>query len=308
MKLLLACLGWAFFCLPQVQATAADSIHGLPGCEAVADLEPFQFHYFGRTIPEAIAHAATENDWPTIRVLIWDNADPAWVRSSAWYDSAVREKRNAELLKAAAGGDDERVLAAIEAGADVNVMAGVDNYMSPLIWAAACDHASTVELLITHGADVNIAGRSELSHGGILDNHTPLIAAADQANDEIVEILLKHGANPNAQSWVISDLETDKPAWRPWNTPLLASGSMRTTEILLAHGADPNITRYDGTSALMEVGGVDQYAWSKLLLAHGASPRQRNREGDTAADIARRRFDAALAELIENWAGDQKPK
>jgi ankyrin repeat protein len=312
MKRLLAYLSCIFLCLPQLQATAGDSIYSTPNldCAGIAGSEPWDLVPYGGKITDFMASALAWNDWTLVRMLIWMRADPEWVRGSQFYEAALREIPNVELVEAATAGDDDRVLATIEAGADVNVKPNVGEFMPPLIRAAACDHVSTVELLIAHGADVNIAASADSGGRGAIEGHTALIAAAHYANDEIVEILLERGANVNAREYTIHDVEA--PERLPWDTPLLAAGSMRTAEILLAHGADPNALKWNGTSALMEVASGARYEWCKLLLTHGADPKPIDIYGHTAAELARKAFDgemgARTADLIENWgAGDQKP-
>ena len=54
--------------------------------------------------------------------------------------------------------------------------------------AASKSNKEMIELLIEHGADVNVADE----HG-----KTALIVAAENSNKEMLELLIKHGANIN---------------------------------------------------------------------------------------------------------------
>ena len=56
---------------------------------------------------------------------------------------------------------------------------------TPLHWAAERDHKSVVEMLISHGADVNTRD---------YDGRTALSLSKEGGHAEIVELLRKHGA------------------------------------------------------------------------------------------------------------------
>jgi ankyrin repeat protein len=303
MKRLLTSLALILVGVTQQPASAAETLH-TPDleCRVAASIDPPDLEARFEGITDVLAHALAWNDWKRVRQLVWRGVDPEWVRGSQFYEAARREAPNVELVKAAAAGDDVRVRAALKAGANVNVTAEVDEYMSPLIWAATCDQLRTVHLLFEHGADANVAANAyDTERNWAIIGHTALIAAAYYANLEVVDILLKRGANVNAQEYAIPDTTVENPKRRASDTPLLAAGGIRTAEILLAHGADPNALKWDGTSALMEVASLSERQWSKMLLEYGALPKLRNIYGDTAASMARRRFDNALADLIEGW-------
>ena len=290
--------------LAQPPAFAAETIHASPDydCALIANTAPPDLGDRFEGITDVLAHALAWNDWTRVRQLIWRGVDPEWVRGSQFYEAALREAPNVELVKAAAAGDEVRVKAALKAGANVNVTAEVDEYMSPLIWAATCDQSQTVDLLFDHGADATVAANAyPPERNSAIIGHTALIAAAYYANVEIVDVLLKRGANVNAQEYAIRDTTVENPRKLPWDTPLLAAGGIRTAEMLLDRGADPNARKWDGTSALMKAASLSERQWSMMLLEYGAVPKLRNIDGATAADLARKRFDNALADLIESW-------
>ena len=175
------------------------------------------------------------------------------------------------------------MLAAIGAGADVNVQANFDKFMSPLVRAAACGHVSTVKLLIAHGADVNAGPGYDLPSGGwIVVNHPPLIAAAEQGHEDIVEILLAHGADPNAQDQVIPNPNAEKPERRPWDTPLLVADNLRVPVGAMCAVEPQHAAPLEAQVASARVGGLVE------------DPSRANNASQVSA-IARACYSAALS-------------
>lgn len=261
---------------------------------ATAATAPYSDVLRGR-VGEAIAR----NDWQVIRGLIWEGADPDWMRHTKWYKRALRESLNRDLLHASAIGDDHRILKLIREGADVNVKAHFDDYMSPLTWAARCDHASAVRLLLDKRADVDITGEVPGNSMGSAEGSTPLIWAARFGNVDVVKILLAKGANPNAQETVIFDI--NKPAEKQkGNTPLVEAANKETTELLLRSKADPNLAGVRGISPLMNAAFRGDLEQCKLLLVNGASPRLKDRDGQTAADWAEQAKHMIVAKLLRS--------
>jgi ankyrin repeat protein len=292
----------AALCLGRLEARAGESIYGINAqCDAIAGLGLGGDDQVGKVMADAVA----KNDWELMRRMIGLGADPELARASPRYGDAKSERLNVELVAAAAAGDDAGVLAALQRGADVNFQANLFDIMSPLIWAAGCDHLVTVALLIDRGADVNIGSRYSAGPKGAVEGFTPLMHAAEYANDAIVELLLSKGADVNAQFFTILDVDRVPVTRLKWDTALLTAGSTAVTEILLRHNADPNIVRADGTSPLMNAAIYGNLAACKLLRAHGASPDLKNTEHETAADLARRHKHSDVAEMIERWSAGQ---
>lgn len=278
-------------------ARAEESIHGSFDfdCEATA-----AYYFDDQQDRQWMTDALARNDWAGIRREIWGGGDPEWTRGTRWYEPATREGIQAALVKAAAAGDDAGVRRAIKQGANVNQPANLTEYATALIWAAGCNHLSTVQLLIDRGADVNLQGvrtdRDNPFKGTYGD--TALMKAAFSGNVEVVKLLLKNGADPNAQFYTTRDFTVGP---EKWDTPLLSAGTAAVAKLLLEHGADPNRVRSDGSSPLMEVAGLGKADWCKLLLEHGADPSAKNWEGDTASDIARKAKHPDVADLIDHW-------
>ena len=105
-----------------------------------------------------------------------------------------------------------------------------------LLLATASGHRDIVELLLEHGANVDVQ-----------DNYgtTALMAAANRGNRDMVELLLEHGANPNKQM-----IATE---YTPSDTALIyaaARGQLDIVKLLLQHGADIDKPNDRGNTAL----------------------------------------------------------
>ena len=94
--------------------------------------------------------------------------------------------------------------------------------------AARHGQKEAVELLLSHGADVNAKTR-----GGT----TPLHQAVSGGHREVVQMLLDHGANVNAGREILDDTPLHIAARR---------GDVVVAKILLEHGADVKARNSDG--------------------------------------------------------------
>ncbi len=92
----------------------------------------------------------------------------------------------APIHDAAKKGDVPAIVAALEAGADINAS---DGWATPLWYAARRGQEEAAKLLIVRGADVNLATKS---------SGPPLHGAIERKNAILVKLLLASGANPNA--------------------------------------------------------------------------------------------------------------
>lgn len=91
----------------------------------------------------------------------------------------------ADIHDAAKKGDTAAIVAALDAGADVNEP---DKFATPLYYVVSRQHVDAAELLIARGADVN---------AGPKVSGPPLKPAVAKSNIELITLLLKHGADPN---------------------------------------------------------------------------------------------------------------
>jgi ankyrin repeat protein len=146
--------------------------------------------------------------------------------------------RNTALTEAAATGDEPELVRLLAAGEDPNELD--DRGWSPLVWAARSGHARLVGILISRGADPDLAD-------GASNGWTPMMHAIDVREMDAVRALLNRDADPDVAA---ADGRT---------ALMLASayGYSRIVRLLLERGADPRVVDADGSSALdYAVGGV----------------------------------------------------
>ncbi|HEV2682611.1 MAG TPA: ankyrin repeat domain-containing protein, partial [Rhodanobacter sp.] len=161
------------------------------------------------------------------------------------------------LLAATRGGDIERALALVEAGADPDTAPTADDrdQRPVLMLAALLPDTRLLRTLIAKGADVNRAS------GGI----TPLLAATRDSwhgRAEAVLTLLTNGASP-----LVTDAEG--------NTALhgaVLSAEPGVAAMLLDAAAPINALNKTGVSPLATACRAANWPLAKFLLEHGAKP------------------------------------
>ena len=120
---------------------------------------------------------------------------------------------------AAERGEEEAVLAWLEGGgwADATYERDGVSGVTLLMFAARYGHERVVELLIQHGAEINLQNSV---------GDTALMRAAQHGHERVVELLLRHGADINLQN-------------SGGGTALMRAaigGHERVLELLLQHG------------------------------------------------------------------------
>ncbi len=171
--------------------------------------------------------------------------------------TAGTPEQAAALLAATRGGDIERALALVEAGADPDTAPAADDrdQRPVLMLAALLPDTRLLRALIAKGADVNRAS------GGI----TPLLAATRDSwhgRAEAVLTLLANGASP---------LATDADG----NTALhgaVLSADAGVAAMLLDAAAPINALNQTGLSPLAAACRAANWPLAKFLLEHGAKP------------------------------------
>ncbi|KAJ7017378.1 ankyrin repeat domain-containing protein [Mycena alexandri] len=138
----------------------------------------------------------------------------------------------------------------VEHGANVNVQGG--EYDSALQAASYNGHENIVQLLIEHGANVN-------AQGGEYDS--ALQAASYNGHENIVQLLIEHGANVNAQGG-------------EYDSALQAAsymGHKNIVQLLIEHGANVNLQGGVYNSALQAASLEGHINIVQLLIEHGAN-------------------------------------
>ena len=234
-----------------------------------------------------------------------------------------------DFIEAVRNGQLDEVQLLLDAGADVNTtmtthQGSWDFIDAPAIThAVLTDHGDMVELLIAHGADI------ELVETGYLD--TAVHTAAHLNNGNILRILLENGADPNPiskhtgqetplhyaaeaggidaiQVLLDAGVDVDVRVGQGW-TPLMLTikeGEPGTrTEVatlLLDNGADPNLQDVSGFTALHDATRTSAEVIS-LLIERGVDMDIQSDSGDTALHLAARANRVeAVGILIEHGA------
>ncbi|KZP13299.1 ankyrin, partial [Athelia psychrophila] len=161
-----------------------------------------------------------------------------------------RGRGRSGLTAACNGGHLEIVQLLLTHGVDIDA----GGYSGTALQEAASEgHLEIVQLLLAHGADVEVRGGNSSS--------TALQDAASKGHLAIVELLLAHGANIGAGSG-INRTALQRAAYE---------GHLEVTQLLLSHGADAN--EPEGSSlghALYVASSEGHLEIVELLLVHGA--------------------------------------
>ncbi len=215
-------------------------------------------------------------------------------------DVNVREnsREQTALMWAASQGHTEVARVLIEAGADVNAKSRVRSMLmfvdatnggafdkgqmenlggfTPLHFAARNGHTDLAQVLISAGADIDLAAGNGAS---------PLVIAAHSGHGELAVMLLEEGANPNAMGAGYNALHA-----------AILRGDIAVVDALLVHGADPDVrveratpvqrasedwvlkTPTVGATSYWLAASFREADIMKLLADNGADPLQTNLE------------------------------
>jgi len=210
-----------------------------------------------------------------------------------------------EALLAATMRNDESALQAMLAKSP-----GLVRHPHPLLGAAAHDNPAAVAWLLRNGAD---------PHGVDADGIGPLHRAVQSGSVAVAELLIAAGAEIDLREnkWRGTPLTWAIVLGQPHMAKLLAPLSRdarglaalpdlaRLEEVL---AADPALANHqldveDRPTPLfcLPEDEDEATAVAEMLLRHGANPSTRNRQGRTAADVARQRGLDDAADLIETF-------
>ncbi|KAJ7718964.1 ankyrin repeat-containing domain protein [Mycena maculata] len=185
--------------------------------------------------------------------------------------------------------------------------------------ASYCGHLQMVQLLLDHGADVNILGQYGMSalmaasYQGhevvvqlLLDNganmneasgETPLRSASQNGHETLVQLLLDHGADMNKQREVFGSYNTAFHV-------AAAQGHKAVVRTFLTHGANVNnpVGRHGTVLQVASLNGHKSVV--QLLLKHGADVNMRGGDHETALQAACCNREETVAKLLIQHGAD----
>lgn len=124
------------------------------------------------------------------------------------------------------------------------------------------------------------------------DGWTALHLAAAFGTPATVDMLLQHGAQIDA-------VARNPQRNQPLHAALALGRDRETVRLLLAHGADPNVTQVGGFTPLFSAATANRRDLVEMLIECGAHAQHRSDLGKTAAEFARERGHAELADWLE---------
>ena len=171
----------------------------------------------------------------------------------------------AQLMEAAAVGDDATVRSYLELNGNANLNDRTGKTM--LHWAAQGGHASVVQILIEHGVNMTATA----------DKKTALLLAAEHGKDAVVQLLAENGAKTEAED-------------HEGKTALIyaaGKGHAAIVSTLLGKGAEIEAKDPLGRTALKDAASGGHAAIVSTLLENGADIEAKDQRGKTALDVAR---------------------
>jgi ankyrin repeat protein len=217
----------------------------------------------------------------------------------------VSSDRGAQLFDAIRKGDAAEVRALL---ADDPKLAQARNQdgATPALWAVYTRHAELAPIVL--GArepdffEACALGRRDraaellqhdprLADGYSGDGFTGLGLAVFFGHFEIARMLVESGADvnrPSRNSIRVSPLHS-----------AVESGSIPLLDLLLSHGAKPDAVEFLEATPLHSAAARGNREMVRKLLAAGADRNRKNKDGKTAADLARQYGHADVAEELE---------
>jgi ankyrin repeat protein len=186
-----------------------------------------------------------------------------------------------EWFDAIADGNIQK-LEELDATVDIDVLD--ERGSTGLMLAAASGNLDMVKWFIAHGADLNF-----VSDAGFT---VPFSAAFGRGggggHPEVLDAVL--GASSGADNFAHT-LQTVLAL-------AIGHGAKEVVPVVLRHGADPNLGRAGGPPPLHLAAAKGRTEIALALIKAGADTSAKNEAGATAADVARQRGFADLAETL----------
>jgi ankyrin repeat protein len=133
------------------------------------------------------------------------------------------------------------------------------------------------------------------SHAFSGDGWTALHLGAGFGTPEAADLLLQHGAQVDA-------ISRNAQRNQPLHAAIALSRNPETVRLLLSHGADPNATQVGGFTPLFSAATANRRDLAHMLIESGAKAHYRCDLEKTAADFARERGHAELADWLDSQA------
>ena len=258
--------------------------------------------------PKSVNNRGNGGATPLLYAALYGGAAEVKLLLDGGADPNIRNDAGASALMWGAG-DLEKVKLLVDHRADVNAKS--DAGRTPLLIAAGrFGNAPVVKLLLEHGAKPSARSAS------LIGDMTPLAEAAGTGDYGVVHMLVEHGADVKAAGYpalfVAVQAHCDQcvdlflknagpdivnPAMVLLAPPL---DDGHAIPLMLDHGANANTKDPAGNPILTLVACSDRnpVAAVKALLAHGADVNARNAAGETALDLAKRRGQTAVVDIL----------
>jgi len=247
--------------------------------------------------------ALARHRWDVAKVLLKKGADVKKRQQSG--DMALHEAAHV-------GADTSLLKYILDFGADINAVGYAS--MTPLCWAANGGREETARFLIENGADPAYLAK---------DGTSPVFEAVRQGHHTLAHFLIDMGGNctfhhavqsghlTKARELLGAGADIREEDEYCHDSPLSVAiwdDSVEMAQLLLEFGASPNDQdrivqcsdgAFGGDTPLHDAVRKGSAKMVKLLLAHGADPDVQNAEGLSPVELAKRRDQTHLVNLME---------
>jgi hypothetical protein len=224
--------------------------------------------------------AVSESSTPLTRMSLAAASVVVIILGLIGYEEWQSKRKPQALLTAVRQGDVAAADLALRAGVDPEITETWGWHKSPgsnpMNMAASRGDDAMVNLLLSHGADVN-----RLDGGGT----SPLLSATRSRKLTTVRLLLRHGANPRSGSSYDG------------SSPLHAAAGTNDTQLLaeLLHAGIPvDVQDRHRRTPLHAAASAGKPKAVQFLLEHGSDRYRKDHHGHTALDNAQHRIISAI--------------